>query len=406
MKCPNCEASLKLGDVTRDDPGCPVCGWEPEADEAGQVTEVRATSRAGLDRAFWSGLMVGLSAEDGPMSAEAVTARFREFDLRALRDQLITEDEIEPDAASVCDEDFILADLAREQGPECLPCPLCWSEAAVYGHQDFLWVKCEGCGVGFPPRRDEHAKVIAAWIRRAPRVQREAIEAAAEIERLRACVRFAATIVDGIGEVDLHEAAYQVRVARTGVDDGEDATEDDYAEAFIEACAIEQRHFGTAGEARGAEDTSGERVRLPLGGSGGAASNASEGSSPSEPDTSRTAGEAPQPVEWMVERDRLRSLLRTAIFAAKEAREGRPVQLSVWEALDNVETRIDQEAGEAPQPVAQRIEGWARSFVKSDEGDVMLFSPHDPAPGYNAAAINRAALLIYSPTSSEETSHG
>jgi hypothetical protein len=56
----------------------------------------------------------------------------------------------------------------------------------------------------------------------------------AELERLRRAVRFAARMADGINDEDVHGLAYDVLVERTGVDDGADPTDDDYAEAFMQ----------------------------------------------------------------------------------------------------------------------------------------------------------------------------
>ncbi|GIW90896.1 MAG: hypothetical protein KatS3mg109_1328 [Pirellulaceae bacterium] len=54
-------------------------------------------------------------------------------------------------------------------------------------------------------------------------------------ERYWNALRVASELVDGIGEVDLHEEAYNVYVERTGKDDGGDPSEDDYIEAFVRA---------------------------------------------------------------------------------------------------------------------------------------------------------------------------
>lgn len=58
----------------------------------------------------------------------------------------------------------------------------------------------------------------------------------AENERLRGALLVAGQLgIDEIGDVDLHDEAYRVYVERTGRDDGEDPSLDDYAEAFVRA---------------------------------------------------------------------------------------------------------------------------------------------------------------------------
>jgi hypothetical protein len=56
-----------------------------------------------------------------------------------------------------------------------------------------------------------------------------------ERERWWNALKVAGQIVDQIGDTDLHAEAYTVCVERTGRDDGQDVSEDDYAEAFLRA---------------------------------------------------------------------------------------------------------------------------------------------------------------------------
>ena len=67
----------------------------------------------------------------------------------------------------------------------------------------------------------------------------------AEIERLRRAVRVAGQLSDVIGDVDLHDTAWDVYVARTGdgSQDGEPSI-DDYAEAFLRAVDAVEKGTG------------------------------------------------------------------------------------------------------------------------------------------------------------------